>query len=413
MQAVRGTRDIFGEDIIKYNKIVETARSISRLYNFKEIRVPTIEFSDVFERNIGETSDIVLKEIYKFKDRSGNDLSLRPEFTAGIVRAILTNPELRDKFPIRLFSYGSAFRYDRPQKGRYREFNQINFECFGGGNYLCDFDIIYMANQILKTLGINNVELELNSLGCDDSRKKFESSLKIYFKKYENELSDDSKIRLEKNVLRILDSKDENDKKLLENAPKISDFYTIDDKVFLDSIANKLAEYNISFKINQNLVRGLDYYTSTVFEFTTNDLGAQSTVFAGGRYDKLMKQMGGAAIPAFGCAAGVERLMLLIADSIGAIRPIAIVPISDNEINYCINIQNNLRNNDISCEIHSEGKMKKKMDNTNKISSKFAIIVGEEEVKTNKVKIKNLDIGSESDANLSEIIKFLKTQNNE
>ncbi len=413
MQAVRGTRDIFGEDIIKYNKIIEIARSISRLYNFKEIRVPTIEFSDVFERNIGETSDIVLKEIYKFKDRSGNDLSLRPEFTAGIVRAILTNPELRDKFPIRLFSYGSAFRYDRPQKGRYREFNQINFECFGGGNYLCDFDIIYMANQILKTLGINNVELELNSLGCDDSRKKFESSLKIYFKKYENELSDDSKIRLEKNVLRILDSKDENDKKLLENAPKISDFYTIDDKVFLDSIANKLAEYNISFKINQNLVRGLDYYTSTVFEFTTNDLGAQSTVFAGGRYDKLMKQMGGAAIPAFGCAAGVERLMLLIADSIGAIRPIAIVPISDNEINYCINIQNNLRNNDIPCEIHSEGKMKKKMDNANKISSKFAIIVGEEEVKTNKVKIKNLDIGSESDANLSEIIKFLKTQNNE
>lgn len=413
MQAVRGTRDIFGEDIIKYNKIVETARSISRLYNFKEIRVPTIEFSDVFERNIGETSDIVLKEIYKFKDRSGNDLSLRPEFTAGIVRAILTNSELRDKFPIRLFSYGSAFRYDRPQKGRYREFNQINFECFGGGNYLCDFDIIYMANQILKTLGINNVELELNSLGCDDSRKKFESSLKIYFRKYENELSDDSKIRLEKNVLRILDSKDENDKKLLENAPKISDFYTTDDKVFLDSIANKLAEYSISFKINQNLVRGLDYYTSTVFEFTTNDLGAQSTVFAGGRYDKLMKQMGGAATPAFGCAAGVERLMLLIADSIGTIRPISIVPVSDGEINYCINIQNNLRNNDIPCEIHSEGKMKKKMDNANKISSKFAFIVGEEELKANKVKIKNLDIGSESDVDLLEIIKFLKTQNNE
>ncbi len=407
MQSVRGTKDIFGEDIIKYNKIVNAARSISKLYNFKEIRTPTIEFSDVFERNLGETSDIVSKEIYKFQDRSGNNISLRPEFTAGIVRAILTNPELRDKFPARFFSYGAVFRYDRPQKGRYREFNQINFECFGDSSYMCDFDIIYMANQILKNLGIFNVKLELNSLGCDDSRKKFEDSLKIYFEKYKNELSDDSKIRLEKNILRILDSKDENDKRLLENAPKISDFYITDDKIFLENLANKLSEFGINFEINQNLVRGLDYYTSTVFEFTTNDLGAQSTVFAGGRYDKLMKQMGGANIPAFGCAAGIERLMLLISNSDNSIRPVSVIPITENEINYCINIQNILRNNSTLCEMHIEGKMKKKMDNANKIYSKFAIIVGEEEVKTNKVKIKDLDIGGEFSINSSEIIKFL------
>lgn len=408
MQLIRGTKDIFGDNIIKYNKIVNLAKNISELYNFKEIKTPVIEFTEIFERNLGETSDVVSKEIYKFQDRSGNDICLRPEFTAGIVRAILTNSELRDKFPIRLFSYGSNFRYDRPQKGRYREFNQINFESFGNPDYVCDFDIIYMANQIIERLGISNYKLEINSLGSDESRNNFENSIKNYFNRYKKDLSEDSKIRLEKNVLRILDSKDENDRKLLKSAPKISDFYTDKDRKFLDCVVNMLSKTNINFEVNTNLVRGLDYYTSTVFEFTTNDLGAQSTIFAGGRYDKLVKQMGGPDIPAFGCAAGIERLMLLIENKEEVVvRPISIVPITDKEIDYCINIQNILRENGFSVEMHTYVKMKKKMDNANKILSKFVVIVGEDEVKNNKINLKNLDNGNEESINLSELVKFL------
>ena len=406
MQAVRGTRDIFNEDIKKFNFIIDIAKKISSLYNFKEIITPIIEFSDVFERNLGDTSDVVSKEIYKFKDRSDNFLSLRPEFTAGIVRAILSNPELNNNFPLKLFSYGPAFRYDRPQKGRYRQFNQINFEYFGNATYLGDVDILQMANTILNTIGLKNITLEINSLGCEESRSNFESALKTYFKKYENDLSQDSKIRLERNVLRILDSKEECDKKLLLEAPKISDFYTNDDKEFFNNILDKLSFLNIDYIVNTNLVRGLDYYTSTVFEFTTTDLGAQSTVLAGGRYDKLMKKMGGMDTPAVGFASGVERLMLLLENDFVENRPVAIIPISENEVNYCLTLKNTLLNNNIKTELIYANNMKKKMNIANKIGVKYAIIVGEDEVKSNVLTVKNLDEGKESKVEIGEVVNL-------
>ena len=407
MQPVRGTRDIFDEDIKKFNFIVDVAKKISSLYNFKEIITPIIEFSDVFERNLGDTSDVVSKEIYKFKDRSDNFLSLRPEFTAGIVRAILSNPELNNNFPLKLFSYGPAFRYDRPQKGRYRQFNQINFEYFGNATYLGDVDILQMANTILNTIGLKNITLEINSLGCEESRSNFESALKTYFKKYENDLSQDSKIRLEKNVLRILDSKEECDKKLLLEAPKISDFYTNEDKEFFNNILDKLSFLNIDYIVNTNLVRGLDYYTSTVFEFTTTDLGAQSTVLAGGRYDKLMKNMGGMDTPAVGFASGVERLMLLLENNFTEDRPVAIIPISENEVNYCLTLKHTLLNSNIKTELIYANNMKKKMNIANKISAKYAIIVGEDEVRSNILTVKNLDEGVESKIEIKVIINFV------
>ena len=407
LQPVRGTRDIFNEDIKKFNFIVDIAKKISSLYNFKEIITPIIEFSDVFERNLGDTSDVVSKEIYKFKDRSDNFLSLRPEFTAGIVRAILSNPELNNNFPLKLFSYGPAFRYDRPQKGRYRQFNQINFEYFGNATYLGDVDILQMANTILKTIGLKNITLEINSLGCEESRSNFETALKTYFEKYKNNLSQDSKIRLEKNVLRILDSKEECDKKLLLEAPKISDFYTNDDKEFFNNILDKLSFLNIDYIVNTNLVRGLDYYTSTVFEFTTTDLGAQSTVLAGGRYDKLMKKMGGMDTPAVGFASGVERLMLLLENDSVEVRPVAVIPISENEINYCLTLKNNLLNNSVKTELIYANNMKKKMNLANKIGVKYAIIVGEDEVKSNVLTVKNLDEGKEEKIAINDVVNYI------
>lgn len=406
LQNVRGTKDIFNEEILKFNYIVDIAKKISSIYDFKEIITPIFEFSEVFERNLGDTSDVVMKEVYKFKDRGDNFLSLRPEFTAGVVRAILSNSELNNNFPAKFFSYGPAFRYDRPQKGRYRQFNQINFEYFGNETYLADVDILDMANRILTSLNLN-VKLEINSLGCEESRSNFENSLKLYFEKYKNDLSNDSKVRLEKNVLRILDSKEECDKKLLVEAPKISDFYTNEDKQFLDNILNKLSLLGIKYQVNNLLVRGLDYYTSTVFEFTTEDLGAQSTVLAGGRYDKLMKQMGGGDVPAVGCASGVERLMLLINKTFEVNRPISIISITDNEVDYCIKLKKELQDNGFNTELISFGKMKKNMNTANKINSKLAIIVGEDEVKNNQLTVKDLDKGIEEKVKYDILIEYL------
>lgn len=408
LQPVRGTKDIFGEEIDKFNYIVNTAKNIAKLHNFKEIITPIFEFSDVFERNLGDTSDVVSKEMYKFKDRSNNMLCLRPEFTAGVVRAVISNPELNNNFPAKFFSYGPVFRYDRPQKGRYRQFNQINLEYFGNSSYLADIDILQIINDILKNIGLKNITLEINSLGCKESRDKFETTLKDYFSKYKNDLSNDSKIRLEKNVLRILDSKEDCDKKLLLDTPTIDKFYTNEDKIFFNNILDKLSFLNINYVVNKNLVRGLDYYTSTVFEFTTNDLGAQSTVFAGGRYDNMLKQMSSIDTPAVGAGGGIERLMLLISNNIEYSRPISIVPISENEINYCLKLKNMLQQNNINTELVYSNNMKKKMNITNKIKSKFVIIVGEDEVKNNILTVKNLDNGEENKIDYQKLIEFIK-----
>jgi histidyl-tRNA synthetase len=410
LQQVRGTKDIFGDDIVKYNYVVDMSKKMSKLFNFKEIITPIFEFSEVFERNLGESSDIVMKEIYKFKDKSDNFLSLRPEFTAGVVRAIVSNPELKNNFPLKLFSYGPIFRYDRPQKGRQREFNQVNFEYFGNGDFMADVNIIQLAYKLLDNLKLKNIKLEINSLGSEESRSKFETALKEYLLKYKNDLSDDSKIRLEKNVLRILDTKDEDEKKILVGSPSIADFYTSDDKKFFDNILDKLNYLNIDFNVNKCLVRGLDYYTSTVFEFVNTDLETQNTVLGGGRYDNLIKQMEGGDVPAVGFAAGIERLVLLLNDRefFKEERPVAIVPISNNEIYYCMDLQKKFFEEGIVCELVSnDGKVKSKMNIANKINSEFAVIVGEEEVKNGILTVKNMDNSDERKVNINDLLKLL------
>lgn len=397
-QNVRGTQDLFYDLMDKYNFVVDVAKNVAKTYNFHEIITPIIEESNLFERSVGDGSDIVMKELYKFEDRGGNLLALRPEFTAGVARSFLNNGELNQNLPQKLFSYGPLFRYDRPQKGRYRQLNQINFEYIGNKEYIADVEIICLFYKILQELGLKNITLEINSLGSNDCKKRYENALKEYFSNLKDKLSEDSKVRLEKNPLRILDSKEECDKILVKDAPKINEFYSDEEKDFYANILKTLDFLNIKYFSNPLLVRGLDYYTSTVFEFTTTDLGAQSSVGGGGRYDNLIGEIGNEEVPSVGCAGGIERLMLLIDKKIEKnYELLAIIPVSENENEYCIDLANKLRNQGKNIELIYSGKFKKKMEKMNKCGADFAIIVGEDEIKNGKLKIKNLKTSKEEE----------------
>jgi len=408
LQLVRGTKDLFGEDIKKFNLVVEIARKISENYGFNEIATPIFEFTEVFARNIGEETDIVSKEMYTFEDKGGKSLSLRPEFTSGIVRAFSNNGEMQQKLPQKFFSAGAVFRYERPQKGRYRQFHQINCEYLGVKEPEADVETIKLAYDILQEIGLKNISLEINSLGDPVSKKAFEEALIKYLTQYKNQLSEDSKVRLIRNPLRILDSKDENDKKILQNAPKIADYYTSEAKEFFEKVLAGLDLLKINYVFNPLLVRGLDYYTSTVFEFTTTDLGAQGTVLAGGRYDNLVKEMGAGDTPAVGFGGGIERMMLLLNKKIEERRAVAIIPVSDNENKYALKIASELRENGIYTESFYSGKLKKKMNKANQFNAKYAIIIGENEVQNNVFNLKDLDSGEEKLVGKEELIKSIK-----
>ena len=362
LQPVRGTKDLFGDELKNFNHIVSTAKKHSEFFNFEELQTPIFEFSEIFERNLGETSDIISKEVYKFLDRSQNFLTLRPEFTAGIVRALISNGELMQILPRKFFSFGPIFRYDRPQKGRQRQFHQINFEIFGEESVYAELELILLANNILKDLGIlNQVKLEINSLGCFQTKLNYEEALRNYFNRFKNDLSSDSKMRLEKNPLRILDSKDPSDIDLLNDLPLISDFYSPDSQQRFSEITELLEKFSIKFSINPRLVRGLDYYTSTVFEFQMNHEGAQNAVLAGGRYDDLVEKMSGKQVKAIGFAGGIERLMILSKNNILSQRLITIIYISQNEKNIAFETAIKLRKAGFLVDFIYDGNFKKQM----------------------------------------------------
>jgi histidyl-tRNA synthetase len=411
-QKVRGTRDLYGTEKKLFNYVIEVGKEMSFLHNFEELETPIFEFSEIYERNLGEGSDIVLKETYKFEERGGNSLTLRPEFTAGIVRAVNENPELIQNLPAKFFSYGPVFRYERPQAGRYRQFSQINCEHFGPKEAYADVEMIALGYKILNELEIlDKVKLEISSLGCEKSRANYEKALISFLKKHESDLSDDSKIRLKNNPLRILDSKDEGDKKLLKNMPIISDFYEPEAKEYFEKVKQGLEELEIEYVVNPRLVRGLDYYTSTVFEFVTTDLGAQGTVLAGGRYDNMMKEMGAQDIPAIGFGAGIERLVLMTNQETGQQRPIAVIPVSENEETFCFKLLEELRRDGIRAEMNYNMNLKKRMQKANKINASAAIIIGEEEINSQTFKIKDFAKGEEfivkKERLLYEIEKYL------
>jgi len=376
LQPVRGTKDLLPDEQDKFNAIIDMAKHVSTLYGFREMNTPIFEATEVFQRSIGETSDIVSKEMYTFESKGGESLTLRPEFTAGIVRAFISNGMQQD-LPLKLFSYGPLFRYERPQKGRQRQFHQVNFEWLGNETPMADIEMIAMADKLLKKLGIKDYTVEINSLGSKESRAKYIDALKKYLSDKKDQLSEDSKVRLEKNPLRILDSKDEGDKKLLKNAPIIIEYLSDEDKAFLEKVEEGLKLLSINYKVNDKIVRGLDYYNDVVFEFvsTSDDVGAQNTILAGGRYDGLVSGMGGGDVPAVGFAAGIERLALL-ADAGKYIDPItAILPGDGEEEESSFLIADRVREAGFSAEIYVGGNFNKRMKKANKAGADLIIIV--------------------------------------
>ncbi len=409
LQPVRGTKDLFGSDIAAFNNIIEIARKNAVSYGFDELQTPIFEFSEVFERNLGEASDIISKEVYKFKDRGDNFLTLRPEFTAGIVRAFISNGELQQILPQKFFSYGPIFRYDRPQKGRQRQFNQINFEILGEENHLLDVEFILLATSILKDLGIlNKTELQINSLGCALTKTRYEAALRDYFVKYQDKLSPDSLVRLQKNPLRILDSKELQDIELCENAPLISDFYSDEARVRLEEILKLLKKFGVSYKLNQRLVRGLDYYTSTVFEFVMDVESAQNTVLAGGRYDELIEKMGGKKTAAIGFAAGVERLMMLAEIKQKEAQKISVIYVDEAQKIAVFEIVQKLRNKGIDADFVYVGNFKKQMKKASQNNSRFVLILGEDEVSKGEIVVKDFKNSSEQKVKQELLVAYLE-----
>ena len=310
-KAVRGTQDIFGADAEAFAFVVETFERVRKLYRFRRAEMPVFERTEVFARPLGETTDVVSKEMYSFDDRGGESLTLRPEFTAGIARAFVTNG-WQQHAPLKLATHGPLFRYERPQKGRYRQFHQINAEILGAGEPQADVELLAMADQLLRELGITEgVTLQLNTLGDPESREAWRAALVEYFEAHRDDLSEDSRARLEANPLRILDSKDRGDRAIVKDAPPIDDHLTDEARDFFAAVTSGLDAAGVAYERNPRLVRGFDYYRHTAFEFVTDRLGAQGTVLGGGRYDGLVETLGGPHTPSVGWAAGIERLAML------------------------------------------------------------------------------------------------------
>jgi len=361
-QAIRGTQDIFGADAEAFAFVVETFERVRKLYRFRRAEMPVFEKTEVFARSIGETTDVVSKEMYSFEDRGGESLTLRPEFTAGIARAYLTNG-WQQHAPLKLATHGPLFRYERPQKGRYRQFHQLDAEIIGAGEPQADVELLAMADQLLKELGIaDGVTLQLNTLGDADSRDAWRAALVEYFRAVKGELSEDSQERLEKNPLRILDSKDRRDQAFVAGAPQIDDFLSSEAKDFFAAVTSGLDAAGVEWTRNSALVRGLDYYRHTAFEFVTDRLGAQGTVLGGGRYDGLMESLGGPATPAVGWAAGIERLAMLVGERPEVAADVILVVEDDERMGEAISALQRLRAAGLTAELIAGGSPRKRYD---------------------------------------------------
>lgn len=409
LQSLRGMKDLLPADYLVHEHITSVAKAIGSLYGYETMTTPILEYTKVFDRTLGDTSDIVSKEMYSFIDKGGDSIAIRPEFTAGIIRAYISN-NLGHNLPLKYFSYGPIFRHDRPQAGRQRQFHQFNFEHLGDASPYSDAEMIRLAAHILSDLAIiDDVTLELNSLGCQQSRTNYATALSNYFQGYFDKLSPESKIRLEKKPLRILDSKSEEDKKIVAGAPLISDFYTDESARRFEEVQKYLDSLGVSYNINPRLVRGLDYYCHTAFEFTTTKLGAQSSVLGGGRYDGLAKMMGGADTPAIGFAAGIERIALMGDYELRPPRCTYIIPIGEECFDFAMSLVNQLRMQYIHTIFDPHGKVQKRLQRAVEKNAGFAIFIGEDEIRTGKFKLKDLDSQQESELSLEQLIKRIRT----
>ncbi len=408
LQQPRGTRDILHKDKSRQNKILEIAKSITLTHGFQDIETPIFEDTSLFYR-LGESSDIVTKETYTFQDRGGHSLTLRPEGTAPVARALISNG-LTQNLPGKFFYCGPMFRYERPQKGRYRQFTQIGVELFGRDSYHADIEVIQLADTFLKDLGLrDSVSLEINTLRDKESRDAYRAALVSYFNIHKNNLSEDSKRRLEKNPLRILDSKDIKDRDLLKEAPLFSEYLTDASKEFFNNITKALNILGIQYNHNQQLVRGLDYYCHTAFEFVTTDLGAQGTLLAGGRYDGLVKNLGGPDISGVGWAAGLDRLALLADITLPEQRPICLLPLCEKAELECYKIATTLRAQGFYVETIYTGNIGKRLKKATKLNASHALLLGENELVSGQIQIKNLDASTDVKIALADLTTYFKS----
>jgi len=407
LQPVRGTQDLLPAEQARHRHVVDTARGISARYGYQEIATPIFEFTEVFSRPIGETTDIVTKEMYTFTDRGGEEITLRPEYTAGIVRAVISNG-LTQNLPLKFFAAGPMFRYERPQKGRFRQFHQIDVELIGAPQPQADIEVIALGADILDALGIlKRTVLELNTLGDTASRQAYREALVGYYGQHRDGLSEDSLTRLERNPLRILDSKDEGDKRINAGAPSFADYLTVEARGFFDTVRGGLDLLDIPYKVSPRLVRGLDYYCHTAFEFVTTDLGSQGTVLGGGRYDGLMGVMGGPETPGVGWAAGIERLALLVDEPPAAARPVVVIPVGEAGEKAALRLAHELRRAGFTVDLGFSGNVGRRMKRANKINARVAVLLGEDELQRNAATLRDLDGGTQSEVPLAELASRL------
>jgi len=407
LQPARGTHDLIGDEFRRHHQVIEIARRIAALYGFEEWATPIFEDTRVFARGLGDTSDVVSKEMYTFEDRGGESITLRPENTAGVCRALVSNGLTQANLPRKVFYAGPMFRYERPQKGRYRQFHQIGIEVLGAAEPLADAEVIACGWHIQQELGIaEGTVLEINTLGDTASRDAYRAALVAYFAAHREVLSADSQARLERNPLRILDSKDPADRTIIADAPTIHDHLTGEAAGFYAAVKRYLDAFHVPFRENARIVRGLDYYSHTAFEFVTDRLGAQGTVMGGGRYNGLVEEMGGPPTPSVGWAAGVERLSLLL-EAAGrtqpAPRPVAVIPVGEAAEGAALELLQTLRRAGVVSEIAYRGNLKRRMERANRIAARAAIIIGEEELARGVAQLRDLDAGTQEAVAIGEI----------
>lgn len=410
LQPIRGTRDLTGDELKTFLHIIATARNVANLYGFSEIETPIFESTEVFSRTLGDTSDIVTKEMYTFVDKSGDSLTLRPEGTAGVARSLISQSLFRD-LPVKYFYQGPMFRHERPQKGRYRQFYQLGVELVGVASPVADAEVISMGWTLLEKLGVTEqVQLELNSIGDTASRNHYRQILKDYFQACFTQLSPESQQRIDKNPMRILDSKSEQDREWIQKAPQMQDSLNTESKEFYARLCELLTTLKIPFKQNQKLVRGLDYYCHTVFEFTTTALGAQNALLSGGRYDGLIEMMGGPATAGVGWGAGIDRLALLSALPKEASQMIGVVPLNPENETEAVRLLEDLRRHGISAQMPYSGNLSKRLKKLDRLPCAGVLIVGGDEEARKEVQFKNFKTGTSQPVLKSALIENLKKE---
>jgi histidyl-tRNA synthetase len=407
-QPVRGTHDLLPDDFPRHKWVTDTACEIAGRYGFAEMTPPVFEFTQVFSRTMGETSDVVTKEMYTFPDRSGEEeMTLRPEFTAGICRAFVSNA-LYDRAPFKVFARGPLFRYERPQKGRQRQFHQIDVEIIGVPGPEADIEVLAVGQHILEELGVaKDVTLKLNTLGDPECRGVYRDKLIAYLEPIKAELSEDSQQRLYRNPLRVFDSKSERDQEIVSGAPLLKDHLNDASRQFFDAVCAGLDRLGIAYQIDSALVRGLDYYTHTAFEFVTTTLGAQGAVIAGGRYDGLIEQLGGRPTPGIGWAGGVERLAMMAGDGGKRPTPVAIVPVGEAAQARALTLAQELRKAGYRIELGYSGNMKRRLARADKAGAVAAVLIGDDELAKGAATVRDMKTGEQTEAALANLAETL------